>query len=278
MERRCNYPSGACASNISLISERNAPRNQSAKTGYFTYPTLRPGPEIPVLFDLRSKPASSFDPHRFDSLSSPQLTTRRETGLLFEEPGARRWNNVDRHPGPGLRFRAGRQGVAGNRCPQTADQHVYVKGSLGVSSSRLNALEKWMDQNAPNWTVVLMVNARQESFSEAGGRTHHGMDAVEFALGQTLPNKTAFGELKHAQTGEANGAYFLVFLHGLAGINELEPQLEAVRARLEVAHEDWATLDQIAADASRFAARTRRSSGFSSSSFSSGSGTSSSGW
>jgi uncharacterized membrane protein YgcG len=171
----------------------------------------------------------------------------------------------------------------------------------------LNALEKWMDQNAPNWTVVLMVNARQESFSEAGGRTHHGMDAVEFALGQTLPNKTAFGELKHAQTGEANGAYFLVFLHGLAGINELEPQLEAVRARLEVAHEDWATLDQhadqIAADASRFAARTRRSSslfssgssfgsrssfglsssfgsssGFSSSSFSSGSGTSSSGW
>jgi hypothetical protein len=55
----------------------------------------------------------------------------------------------------------------------TADQHVYVKGSLGVSSSRLNALEKWMDQNAPNWTVVLMVNARQESFSEAGGRIQY---------------------------------------------------------------------------------------------------------
>lgn len=38
------------------------------------------------------------------------------------------------------------------------------------------------------------------------------MDAVEFALGQSLPNKTAFGGLKHPETGEANGAYFLLFL------------------------------------------------------------------
>ena len=58
---------------------------------------------------------------------------------------------------------------------QASASEQAVKVSLGVSSSRLNALEKWTDQNAPNWTVVLMVNARQESFSEAGGRTHHGI-------------------------------------------------------------------------------------------------------
>jgi hypothetical protein len=45
------------------------------------------------------------------------------------------------------------------------DQHLYLKGTLGVSSSKLNALEKWLDQNAPNWTVVLMVNAQGERFT-----------------------------------------------------------------------------------------------------------------
>jgi len=94
----------------------------------------------------------------------------------------------------------------------TAARHVYVKGRPGVSRQKLDQLEKWMDANAPNWTVVLMEDAGGESFTDAGGQSFRGMDAVEHALGKTLPNQTAFGELKHPGTGEANGAYFILFL------------------------------------------------------------------
>lgn len=73
----------------------------------------------------------------------------------------------------------------------------------------MNALEKRLDQNAPNWSVVLMVITQGERFTETGGWSDRGMDAVEFALGQSLPNKTTFGELKHPPTGEAKGTYFL---------------------------------------------------------------------
>lgn len=89
----------------------------------------------------------------------------------------------------------------------TPEQHLWISGSLGVSQDRLDELETWLDENAPNWTVVLMETARGQSHD---GRP--GMDAVEYALGEGLSNETGFGRLVDPRTGETNGAVFVLFL------------------------------------------------------------------
>ncbi|MEZ6134411.1 MAG: hypothetical protein R3C53_05820 [Pirellulaceae bacterium] len=92
------------------------------------------------------------------------------------------------------------------------DKHVYVSGNLGVGSSQLAALNKWIGATAPHWTVVLMESGMQESFRAADGRTYSGLDAVEHALGNGLSNRTQFGALEHPTTGERDGAVFALFL------------------------------------------------------------------
>ncbi|MGN6543954.1 MAG: hypothetical protein ACTHK7_02820, partial [Aureliella sp.] len=94
----------------------------------------------------------------------------------------------------------------------SADQHVYVQGNIGVSSAQLAELEQWLSRNAPHWTVVLMENADNQAFTAADGRHYSGMDAVEYALGFGLSNRTAFGRLEHPVTHEADGAVFVLFL------------------------------------------------------------------
>jgi len=92
------------------------------------------------------------------------------------------------------------------------DQHLYVVGDLRIRESRLSGLEKWLDANGPNWTILLMESSRGETYTDAEGKSHRGLDAVEFAMGQGLPARTEFGELMDARTKEANGAYFILFL------------------------------------------------------------------
>jgi hypothetical protein len=92
------------------------------------------------------------------------------------------------------------------------DQHLYVKGNLGVSSSQLDALEAWLDANGPRWTVVLLQDAEGEAFRTADGRMFRDMDAVRYALGQGLSNRTGFGKLEHPRTGETDGCIFVLFL------------------------------------------------------------------
>ena len=92
------------------------------------------------------------------------------------------------------------------------DQHLFFKGKLGISDSQLQKLESWISKNASNWTVVLMENADQESYSAADGRRFRKLEAVEFAIGHRLNNQTEFGSLVHEKTGEANGAVFVLFL------------------------------------------------------------------
>lgn len=86
-------------------------------------------------------------------------------------------------------------------------QKLWVSGSLGVSGPQLTALESWLDVNGPNWTVVLMQNAGAQRYD---GKS--GMNAVEFALGEGLSNRTGFGKLVDKRTGETNGAVFVLFL------------------------------------------------------------------
>ncbi|NNE90491.1 MAG: hypothetical protein HKN23_02490, partial [Verrucomicrobiales bacterium] len=89
----------------------------------------------------------------------------------------------------------------------SADQHLWVKGSLRMSAKNLADLEGWLDENAPNWTVVLMENAQGQRY-----QNRSGMSAVEFAIGQQLPNQTAFGSLVDDRTKQKNGAIFVLFL------------------------------------------------------------------
>ena len=92
------------------------------------------------------------------------------------------------------------------------DQHLYVKGDVGVSAANLAELEQWLDANGPHWTVVLLQHARAEAYQAADGRAYSGMDAVEVALGKGLSNRTGFGRLEHAQTRESDGTVFVLYL------------------------------------------------------------------
>lgn len=91
-------------------------------------------------------------------------------------------------------------------------KHVFVKGDLGIGARQLAELEEWMDENAPHWVVVLMEYASDERFRAADGRDYRGMDAVEFALGNSMSNRTNFGGLEHPLTKESDGAIFVLFL------------------------------------------------------------------
>jgi hypothetical protein len=92
------------------------------------------------------------------------------------------------------------------------DQHLYVKGDIGVGHRQLDGLEQWLDEHGPHWTVFLMHDAEGEYHESADGRSFRGMDAVEVALGQGLSNQTDFGRLTEPRTGEADGAVFALFL------------------------------------------------------------------
>lgn len=101
------------------------------------------------------------------------------------------------------------QDVIANWAP---NRHVFVKGDIGVGRRQLDGLQEWIAQHAPHWTVVLMESAAGESYDAADGRVYQGLDAVEHALGNGLSNRTGFGSLENAQTGESDGAIFVLFL------------------------------------------------------------------
>src|SRR4051794_9052565 len=63
------------------------------------------------------------------------------------------------------------------------EQHVYVKGKVDAAPQSLDALEDWLNPNAPNWTVVLCESALGETWQDENGATRSDVDAVEFALG-----------------------------------------------------------------------------------------------
>ncbi|MEJ6642870.1 MAG: hypothetical protein QNL33_06400 [Akkermansiaceae bacterium] len=92
------------------------------------------------------------------------------------------------------------------------DQHVYTVGELGLGTEQLAGLEKWLDTNASNWTVLLMESSEGEKYPDVFGVHHHGINAVEHAMGKGLPARTGFGGLKDSTSGLANGAFFILFM------------------------------------------------------------------
>lgn len=121
-----------------------------------------------------------------------------------------------------------------------ADQHVYVVGEIGVAEKQLAELEKWIDANATNWTVLLLEDAIGEGFVDAEDQVYRGIDAVEHGMGKGLPSKTGFGSLKDSQSGQANGAFFIlslkernIFYYGSESYRQFGLGEEAWKGRLD---------------------------------------------
>jgi predicted nucleic acid-binding Zn-ribbon protein len=92
------------------------------------------------------------------------------------------------------------------------NRHLYIKGNIGVSEEQLGKLQSWLSENGTHWTVVLMESAEGETYHAPDGRSYAGMDAVEYALGHGLSNRTSFGEWTHPESKETDGAIFALFL------------------------------------------------------------------
>ena len=56
----------------------------------------------------------------------------------------------------------------------TEDQHLYVRGSVGISDDQLSKLETWLDENGKHWTVVLMDTAVGQSYQSPDRRLFNG--------------------------------------------------------------------------------------------------------
>ena len=92
------------------------------------------------------------------------------------------------------------------------DQHLYVRGRVGVSNDQLAKLESWLDAEGQHWTIVLMDTAAGQQYKAPDGRQFSGMDAVEYALGYGLANESDYGRLEHPKTAQTDGAVFVLFL------------------------------------------------------------------
>ncbi len=92
------------------------------------------------------------------------------------------------------------------------DQHVYVKGDIGISSGQLNRLESWMDEHGKNWIILLIDRTSGEQLRDAAGRRYSGVEAVEMAANVEVRNQSDFGELNDPRSGQKNGAVFILFL------------------------------------------------------------------
>lgn len=93
-----------------------------------------------------------------------------------------------------------------------AEQRLYVKGDVGIEPEALAMLESWLGKNALNWTVLLLEDARGETYRNRDGRNYSGAKAVEYALGQGLQNQGEFAKQQDKRTGQANGAILAILL------------------------------------------------------------------
>jgi len=55
-------------------------------------------------------------------------------------------------------------------------------------------------------------SAKGERYTDVSGKLFKGVDAVEYAMGKGLPARTGFGAIRHAETGQGSGAFFILFL------------------------------------------------------------------
>ena len=90
------------------------------------------------------------------------------------------------------------------------NQHLYVKGDLGLSRSQLAELESWLHKRG-HWTVILIRNSASERYTNEDGRVETGMDAVELSLSDLMEVGSFRGQV-NSVTGQQDGAVFVLFL------------------------------------------------------------------
>lgn len=122
-----------------------------------------------------------------------------------------------------------------------SEQHVYVKGEVGVSTESLNDLEAWLDSNGGNWTVVLSESMAGEQYQGVGTQSYSGVTAAEYTLSRGLGNLSSFVELKDPSSGSSNGMILIISLKERSFSYFAEEAYE----RKGLGHKDWrGNLDQ----------------------------------
>jgi len=91
------------------------------------------------------------------------------------------------------------------------NQHLYVKGDLGLSPTQLVELEGWLHKRG-HWTAILIQDSSYERYTNEDGRVEIGMDAVELSLSD-LMEVGSFRSQTNAVTGEQDAAVFVLYLN-----------------------------------------------------------------
>ena len=90
------------------------------------------------------------------------------------------------------------------------NQHLYVKGDLGLSPAQMIELEGWLHKQG-HWTAILMESASDQRYVNTDGRVEVGMDAVELSMSD-LMEVGSYRNQTNATTGEQDAAVFILFL------------------------------------------------------------------
>ena len=90
------------------------------------------------------------------------------------------------------------------------NQHLYVKGDLGLSPTQLLELEGWLHKRG-HWTAILIQDSSSQRYTNEDGRVEVGMDAVELSLSDLMEVGSFRGQT-NSVTGEQDAAVFILFL------------------------------------------------------------------
>ena len=91
------------------------------------------------------------------------------------------------------------------------NQHLYVKGDLGLSPTQLLELEGWLHKNG-HWTAILIQDSSSQRYTNEDGRVEVDMDAVELSVSDLMEVGSFRGQT-NATTGEQDAAVFILFLN-----------------------------------------------------------------
>lgn len=100
-----------------------------------------------------------------------------------------------------------------------ADTKVIVVGRPQIDQATLRAIARELKDKS--WIVVIVDDASGARYTDAEGRTHYDLDAIDFGTGQGLYNNGAMKVFTHPQTGERTSVVFTIvmqqhkfYLHG----------------------------------------------------------------
>lgn len=91
------------------------------------------------------------------------------------------------------------------------NQHLYVKGDLGLSPTQLLELEGWLHKRG-HWTAILIQDSSSQRYTNEDGRVEVGMDAIELSLSDLMEVGSFRGQT-NSVTGEQDAAVFILFLN-----------------------------------------------------------------